>query len=351
MPGKATPSPSKYAQVVPRLRAILPRLVTLDRVREAVAQPSLEEAVGLLKDTIYGEALAGKDLASIQRNLTGLYCSKLETIAKFTPKEAIPLIEAFKHEVEAGDLVVLAQAAARGGGERPETLTKGIEACEAVRALQEPDALSSITRFLELIQGTWASKYQAVLRRAAESPGGRLASWARLVMVASEYARGLDALDPQVSGKAAARVLCPYLNWMLAAALLQAKREGVEPRLLEEVLVDVPACRFRVARARLVYEREGSVEGLIASIQEAVPGVKIEASKDLVEALEDARVAARRESARRALSVFSGYPFHAGILAAGLVLLKFNIEDLVTVLHGIALRLPSEEYLPVTILS
>ena len=347
---RAKPSPSKYAQLVPKLRALKSKLITLDRVREVVAQPSLEEAVSFLKDTIYGEALSSGDLASLQRSLTEFYCSRLDSIAKATPREASPLIEAFKHEVEAGDLVVVAQAVGRGG-ERPETSTKNIESCEAMKALSEPDALTSTTRFLEVVQGTWASRYQSVLKKVIESRGSPLASWARLVIVAGEYSRALEALEPRVSRRAAARVLCPYLNWMIAASLLQAKREGVEARLLEEVLVNVPSCGFRLSRARLVYEREAGVEGLIASISEAVPGVRIEASKDLVEALESARVEARRESARRASGIFSGFPFHAGILAAGVMLLKFNIEDLVTVLHGVALRLPSEEYLPVTTLS
>ncbi len=347
---KAKPSAPKYAQLVPKLRSMKARLLTMDRLREVIAQPSISEAVSLLKDTIYGDALGPWSLGKIQTNLTKFYCRKIDSIAKITPREAKPLIEAFKHEVEVGDLVVLAIASGRGG-ERPEVLTEKIESCAVSKILSEPDALTSTTRFLELVQETWASKYIPVLRKAADASSPARASWARLAIISSEYSRALESLEKGISKRNAARVLCPMLNWMLASTLIQAKREGVDAKLIDEILVDVPSCGFKVGKARLVYEREAGVEGIVASIREILPGVRIDPSKEIVESLEDARINARREAFKHATGVFTGYPFHAGILAAGIVLLKFNIEDLITILHGIELKLSSEDYLPLTVLT
>ncbi len=350
MPRKAKPSPSKYAPIVPKLRSMKARLLTLDRIREAIAQPTIDEAISLLKDTIYGEALVAGDLSRLQKSLIKYYFNFIDKISKNAPGEASPLIEAFKREIEAGDLVILASASSQTTG-IPETLTGDIEGTTINLILRESEALTSITRLIESLQGTWASKYVNVLKTVAETGDPSKVTWARLLIVASEYSNALESLELRISRRAAARVLCPLLNWMLAAALIQAKRAGVEAKVLEEVLVDVPSCGFRVGRARLVYERETGVEGVVASISDAVRGVMVDASKDIVDALEEARINARKEAVRRANAVYSGYPFHAGIIAAGIILLKINIEDLLTVLHGIALKLPSEEYLLLTALS
>ena len=350
MGGKAKPSPSKYAPIIPALRNLKAKLVTLDRIREVVAQPSVGEAIALLKDTIYGEALSIEDLSKIQKNLIIHYVKILDKIRKITPVEAVPLIDAFRREVEAGDLVILAAISSQSRP-LPETVTGEIEDTIAYKIKREPESLSSTARFLESLEGTWASKYSNILKKVAEAGSQAITSWARLLIVASEYSKALESLEPRVSGATAAKVLCPLLNWMIASALIQAKRTGVESKSLEDVLTDVKDCRFRVATAKMVYEREAGVDGMVASINEIVKGVKIDPSKEIVEALEEARVEARKEAVRRANVIFSGYPFHAGIIAAGLVLLKLNVEDMITILHGIALRLPSEDYLPLTVLT
>ncbi|MEB3807090.1 MAG: V-type ATPase subunit [Desulfurococcales archaeon] len=346
----ATPGPSKYATVVPSMRVLKSKLVGRDRIRELVAQPSLEEALSLLKDTVYGEAIKSSDIRGIQRDLYRFYCRTIESIKKKAPKDIHPLLDAFKHEVEAGDIITLAIYSAARAGEIPELVTGDIGECPAVTVAREPEALVSLQRYLEYLQSTWASKYADLLKRAAEGGDPSRIAWTRLAMVAGEYSRALEELDPRLARPMAAKTLCPILDWTIAAFLVQAKKDGMEPRLIEEVLVDVPTCRFSVSNARTVYEREPGPEGLAGSIDDVVRTVRIDVSKDLVDALEEARIEARKKSLSKAIAVYSSYPFHAGLVAAGLVMFKINLEDLLTVLTGIALRLDPEEYLPSTTL-
>ncbi|MCE4619108.1 MAG: V-type ATPase subunit [Desulfurococcales archaeon] len=347
MPSK--PSPTKYAPITPRMRAILPKLLTSDRVRELVAQPSLEEALSLLKDTIYGEAIKSTTLRGVQRDLAAFYVDYIVRIKSHAPKDSHPLIDAFLHEFEAGDLLTLAVYSSTRSGEMPDIVTKSIDACLSSKLAKEPEALVSFTRFLEYLQGTWASRYVNVIRRVAEMGDPTRITWAKLAITAGEYSLALQALDPRLGRPMAAKPICPLLNWTIAAFLIQAKKEGLEARFIDEVLVDVPACGFNVRNAKAAYEREPGPDSLAGVIEEIVKYVKIDVSKDLVEALEEARNNARRKSVQLAKTVFSSYPFHAGLIAAGLTLLKINIEDLLTVLTGISLRLSPEEYLTYTI--
>lgn len=345
---QANPSPTKYAAVVPRIRAILPSLITRDRIREIIAQPSLEEALSLLKDTIYGDALKSTSLRGVQRDLAKFYADYVLRLKKHSPKEAHPLMDAFLHELESGDLLTLAVYTATRTGRTPEIVTSGIEASLPARIVKEPEALVGFTRFQEYLEGTWAGRYTGVLRRVAEEGDPARITWAKLAITAGEYALGLESLDPNLGRKMAAKAICPLLNWTIAAFLVQAKKEGVESRFIESVLVDVPACRFSVREAKAAYEREPGPDSLAGVLDEVLKYVKIDVSKDLVEALEEARANARRQCIDKAKTVFSGYPFHAGLIAAGLILLKINVEDLQTVLAGVALGLDPEEYLGYT---
>lgn len=345
----AKPSPRDYAPLAPIVRAVIPRLVTGERIREITAQPSLEEAVNLLRDTMYGDALKSKTLKGIQRDLATFYAGYALRLKRMAPVDAYPLIDAFLHELEAGDLLGLALYSYTRAGGLPDILTSGVPGSLPARIAGDPEAYASLARLLERLQGSWAERYTGLIRRVAEAGDPSRIPWARVGIVAGEYSRALESLDPRLGKPLAARAVCPLLNWMIAALLIEAKRAGLESRLIEELLVDVPACRFRVKRAREVYEREPGAEALASVAEEVADSVKLDSSKPLPEALEEARAEARRRSARGARSILSSYPFHAGLTAAGLMLVKLNVEDLVTVLTGIALKLVPEEYLPYTV--
>lgn len=347
---KASPSPTKYAPIVPRIRALLPRLISRERARELIAQASIEEALGLLKDTIYGEVVKSTTPRGIQRDLTRFYMEYLSSLKKLSPKEAYPLIDAFIHEVEAGDLLVLAVYTMTRAGEIPDLVTKNIEWSLPATIAREPEALASFSRFLEYLEGTWAGRYSKLIQSVAASDNPARINWARLAITASEYSLALDSLDSRLGKPMAAKPLCPLLNWMIASFLVQAKKDSLEARIIDELLVDVPPCGFRAREARAAYEREPAPESLAGVMDEIVKYVKIDVSKDLVEALEEARARARNISLNKALSVYSSYPFHAGLIAAGIVALKINIEDLTTILSGIYLGLKPEEYMPYTTL-
>jgi len=339
---------SQYAVLVPKLRVLKSRLVREDRVREVIAQPSLEDAVALLKDSVFQEAFQYEDPEHINAGVVRVYYREAGRLARYTPAGARPLLEAFLRDIEARDLFTAAAMIAAGKTEIIGLPTARIPGTLLDRVRQEPEALTGLSRLAESLRRTWAYPYMQLAARLAGEYGSSVLSWMPLAVAAREYSRALALLEPRMGRRLAQEVLCPVVAWRIAAALVNAKRQGVPARLLDALLADAQACGFNWRRARQVYEREPGVDGLMAGLREVLPGVRLDPSKPPVEALEEARAAARSSAKEAGLRVFQGYPFHAGTLAAGLMLLLLEAEDLVTVLTGIRLGLKPEEYLPST---
>ena len=339
---------SEYAVLVPKLRMLKSRLVKEDRIREVIAQPSIEEAAPLLKDSIYQEALQYRDPEQIQATIVRVFYREAARLQRYAPPGAFRLIEAFRRDLESRDLFTAAAMIEAGRSEIISLPTARVPGTLLDKIRQEPEALTSISRLAESLRKTWAYPYLSLAQRLMQEHGASILSWMPLAVSAREYGEALDLLDPRLGKKSAAQVLCPVLEWRLAAAMINAKRLALPTRILDQILADISACRFRWRTARQVYEREPGVDGLMASLREVLPRVKLDPSRDPVEALEEARVAARSRAKQAALSVFHGYPFHAGLLAAGLMLLLLEAEDLSTILTGIGLGLKPEEYVPST---
>jgi len=339
---------SGYAVLIPKLRVLKSRLVREDRVREVIAQPSLEEAVALLKDSVFSEAFQYEDPEHIHAGTVRMFYREAGRLDRYTPPGARDLLAAFLRDIEARDLFTAAAMIEAGKTEIIGLPTARIPGTLLDRVRQEPEALTGLTRLAESLRRTWAYPYMALAVRLVQEYGPGVLGWMPLAVSAREYSRALSLLEPRMGRRLASQVLCPVVAWRLAAALVNAKRAGVQTRLLDQLFQGVEACGFSWKKARQVYEREPGVDGFMSGIREVLPTVRLDPSRDPVEALEEARAAARQAAREEAFSVFRGYPFHAGTLAAGLMLLLIEAEDLVTILTGIHLGLKPEEYLPST---
>ncbi len=344
---KDKPRARDYAVFVPKARTLRARILQEERIREVIAQPGLEEALNLLRDTMYSEALQYKRPDLIQAALIRNYATVIDRLAKATPRQAVPLIEAFRRDLEARDLAAIASSVARGTPVDPHDYPMaGVEGSLIHRLVRDQEALGSMQRLVEALRGSWAEEYSQLMLRLSQEGLGL--EWLGLAISAREYSKALSLLDPRMGRKTASRILCPLIKWRITASLIQAKREGIPARHLDHVYADVPDCKVKWRKVRLVYEREPGIEGLVASLREVIPGIQLESSKDIQEALAQARAEARKKAKEEALKAFQGYPFHSGLVAATLTLLLIDLEDLSTILTGLSLGLSPEEYIPST---
>ncbi len=340
-------SPRLYAQTVPRLRYMLTKLTKEDKVRDVISQPSLEEAAGLLRDTLYGDSIEPGPAWRLQVRILEAHLRLVQRIARTTPPPAQPLALAFQREIEARDAFTAASMIAGGSLELEMLPSARVEGTILYTVRGEQELLSTPARFLEHLRGTWLAPYVDIARSLEGEAGARAYQLAASAAAIGVYSDPLQGLEARLARRVASAALCPILKWRAASILLEARLAGLQSRSVEVLIPPVPACDIKPARLRAIYEREPTVEGLQGSLRDTL-GVRLDPQKPAREALEEARAHARREARRRALQAFSGYPFHAGLIAAALLLARLEAEDLATILTGIQLRMPPEEYLPST---
>jgi len=343
------PSARLYAYVTPRLRALLPRLAGEDKVRDAIAQASVEDAAGVLRDTLYGPYIEAGPPWRIQTRLLEGFLETVKGLAKASPPAAREAALAFAREEEARD-VFAALTMLRGGGQVelemlptsrvPGTILYGLRG--------EQEALASPQRLLEALRRTWlAPQVEALQRLDQEAGPTRAPALAASSAALAAHASALEGLDPRVGRRVASSILCPLLAWRAASIAVYARLQGLPPRVLELLVPPSPSCGFSGRRLRSVYEREQTMEGLLAGLRDEL-GVRLDPQAGPREALAGARREARRAAKAAALRAYAGYPFHGGLVVAGSTLARLEAQDLATVLTGIALRAKPEEYLPLT---
>ena len=346
---RGTGGPGAYAKVVPRVRALIPRLAGEDRVREILSQPGIEEALGFLRDTVYAEGLQAEPPWLLQARILGALYRRALLLASLSPPEAATLARAFVGEDEARDAFTLLEMLEAGEPRVEELPTAYTEGTLLYRARRDPEIAATTQRLQEYLSETWLAPYLSLAQRLRGELGPYALRVAGAVAGVSAYLEAIEGLDPRFGAPWASRILCPLLSWRITAILLALKERGAASRTVAQLFPKSRWCRLAPSRIRSVYEREQDPRGLAASIREAAPyAPQIDQSKPLQEALGEARREARARARRAARAVLQSYPFHAGLIAGGLTLLKLDAEDLATVLTGLRLGMDPERILALT---
>ena len=298
---------------------------------------------------MYAEGLQAEPPWLIQARIMGAVYRRAQLIASLSPPEAARLARAFIGDDEARDAFTLLEMLESGEPRIEELPTAYTEGTILYRARRDPELAATTQRLQEYLTGTWLAPYLTLAQKLRGELGPYALRVAGAVAGIAEFLEAIEALDPRFGAPWASRILCPIISWRVAAILLALKQRGVGARTLAQLLPKSRWCRLAPSRVRSVYEREQDPRGLAASIREAVPHAPpIDQTKPLDEALGEARREARARARKAARAALQSYPFHAGLVAGGLTLLKLDAEDLATVLTGIRLGMDPERILALT---
>ncbi|GAB6148506.1 V-type ATPase subunit [Stetteria hydrogenophila] len=335
---------SRYAKVVPVLRTLKGGLADVDKIRELASSGSVGEVIAGLRETIYAPAVEAKTPDEASRLMYEIYWGIVGKIASRAPPEAQDHAFSFVRVDEISDLVVIAYRIARGMDFEGSFITASVKESTVSKLLANPEAASSLQRLVESIP-KWAKGIIAdaiEVFNAARDP--MVFAYYRPLAKARVLYEPLASLD-RYSLERVLRVLCPLIRSEAAAAAIEASAAGIRDRGLEAAWsVEVTDyCGVDWKGLAELASREEDPSGVAASVKRMMPDVRVEGRTPLEQAA-SARQWGRRESRRRAEAEFYGYPFHAGLIAAGLLLLRMEMEDLRTILLSAKYRLEPERY-------
>ncbi len=340
--------PLSYAEILPKLRILKSKLLTPDKARELLSTSTIEDALAVLRDTMYAVASEARSVEGATVALVNLFFSIARGLEAHAPSDAKQFIKAFMGDEELRDALIALQRAYLGKPGVYELPTYRVEGSLLRRIAQDPEAIANPHRFVEAAQDTWARSF--ILRVSElynEAKEARVVSWYHLPSSIKLYASAMEKLD-SVSRRNVERILCPMIHYRIASALLQAKASNFDARILDRVMEGLKACGVNWAQLRLVYEREPSPQDLAVSLRDLLRRVRLE-GKDYIEALESARRSYRVESKMSALAAYASYPYNPALVVAALMLVKLDIEDVKTALTSISLRLKPDEYAVLTV--
>ncbi|MEB3773563.1 MAG: V-type ATPase subunit [Desulfurococcales archaeon] len=339
--------PASYARLVPKIRVMKSQLLTQDRYREMMASSELKDALSQLRDSLYSEAADAANLEVAIRILETLYFKYLDKLARESPEEVLRVINAFRMDYELRDVLSAMQRVAIGSPGFMEYPTYYIDGSILKMLSQDPEAQTSVTRFLDAIQGTWAYTYaDMAVQLYNETKNPQLISWIHLPASIELYSSVLEELrDPALQG-----ILCPLIEYKISASLIQAKLSEIESRIITRLISRVKSCGVDASLLRQMYEREATPQDLASSLREALKYVRPE-GEDLGAILHSARMSLKAALKRGVERAFQGYPFSPAIAAAGAVMLRFEVENIIAILSSIELKLKVDEYSKILIIS
>ncbi len=331
---------SGYARVLPYARIVLSRLLTVDRLKEVMQSRSIEEVAAALRDSLYPGAGEARRIEDLEEAVWRGYFGVLDEINRLAPEEAWRPLRFFVEVEELKDVLVIAQAVARGG--RPP---------ERLPSYHAPESRS--LALAKAIEENPGSKLQDVapdpeIARLAEEaiafekqigvPGGLLLYYARAVRSAAEKAlESMSATERRLF----TRVVCPRIRYILVSTMLEAKAAGVEARHLDAILGGPRLCGLDWSSIRGVYEREEDYYGLAGALREYT-GWKLEGDT-LGRILESAKSQYRREAREASEAAIASYPMQPGFLAGVVELVRLEAEDVVLLSSAVHLSLKPEE--------
>ena len=334
--------PARYARAVPRLRALKARLLPRETLREVALSPSYEEALTLLRDTPYQGLTTASSPSTIQTVALRVFYERASSARKMLPPEAHLLVDAFTREEEARDVLAILRSIYEGRT-LPYLPTASIQGTLPSRIKRDPDILVSTQRLSEFLDKTWMKPYaRTALKLAQEARSPEPITWASLPAALGEYASAL-ARFRGADRRGLESILCPYLEYKAAAALVNAKAIGVPIRAIARLLEGQEACRIPWQELRQIYEREPGPQEVLYSARELLPTLKIDTKLPYAQALEQARKEALAKSGKAARAAFGGYPFTPVLAAAILMLAKIEMLNITTILTGIKLKLKPDE--------
>lgn len=337
-------SASRYAKVIPVLRILKGRMLGVERLRELTATASIDDVLSGLRETLYGQAAEARLPERVVQAMYNIYWETVARVAGIAPDEAFDLAMAFVRIDEVSDAISILYGVVRGSGVRGSYITGSVRGSFTSRVLAEPELASSPQRLVESspkwLRGILGDAVNAF--NSSRDPGTlayyRPLARARVFYEAIAKLKGRDFSE-------ASNVLCPLIRSEAASAAIEAAVAGAPGRSLEaawKVRVEDP-CKVGWGRLAEVVSREGDPSSVAAYIKQAMPEMRLEGKTPLEQAA-SARSWGRRESRRRAEAAFLGYPFHAGLIASGLLLLRFEFEDLKSVLLATKYKVHPSEY-------
>jgi len=329
-----------YARVLPYARIVLSRLLSVDRLKEVMQSRSVEEVAAALRDSLYPGAGEAKSIEDLERAVWRGYFGVLSKMKKLAPGSAWEPLRLYVDLEEAKDILVIAQAAARGGTpprDLPSYYAPESRSLALAKALQEnpgsrPQEVAPDPAVARLVEEALAFERQVGV------PGALLLYYTRAVKESM-----LNALSSMGAAERVlfARVACPRIRYILVSTMLEAKAAGVEARSLDQVLGGPSVCGIEWSSIRGVYEREEDYYGLAGSLREYT-GWKLE-GETLGRILESAKAQYRLEAREAAGAAVSSYPMQPGFLAGVVELVKLEAEDVVLLSTAVHLNLKPEE--------
>jgi hypothetical protein len=338
---EALGSPSAYAKVVPRLRLLKAGLLG-PRVKDL--SPPLAEALASLRDTMYSGIAEAKELRLVERRLAQQYFSVIDELEGLAPDEAKGLVRAFAEVKEAEDLMTLARALAEGL--RPPAWLPSLEwSRSSIRdVMPELEASPSLTRLPDLLKSGPLRKTMAgALEAFSDIKSPDAFTWYSLSARLAAIQRALEPIGGQDRSDAE-KVLCPLVEGWASLAAFQAWALRVNPRTFARALPQRPLCGVRWASLAEAYERNLSVDvvSLATELSQMMSRVKVE-GRGLRDVMSSVRRSAGVAAMRSAMAAFEGYPYSPALIAAALLLLTIDVDNLRAALLGIGLGLTQAE--------
>ncbi|MCE4612388.1 MAG: V-type ATPase subunit [Desulfurococcales archaeon] len=336
-------SPADYAKVVPRLRALKARLVGDDKFRELAAVAKIDDALAIVRETMYSRALEAKTLYGMQERMMAIFWENASPLKELLPERSRLIVEAFLREEELKDLLVMLARIVQGRPSIWGLPTARIEGTLAKRVASDPEAVSSQTGFLDAVKDSWAGRpVEEALQAYRETGDPAAILWSHTPLSAAAYSQALKSLDPG-DRIGAERVLCPIIEYKLVSSLIQAKSMDLEPRVVDRLLSGISQCGIEWKLYRQAYDREPGPLELATSLRELAKVVRLD-GRGMDEIMESARRSFKLSLKRACAAAYSAYPFTPALAAAGVALLRINMEDMLAALQSIILGLKADEY-------
>jgi len=322
-----------YAKILPKLRIALANLAKTDDIRSLALVESFEEALrdaGEFK-VLKEEKLEAKSFSEIERALNRIVVKYTLKLAKIAPEPADKVAKAYLCTYILGDLLSIFRRTALGAPLSIETLVTPDIPGTPLYGLEE-ESLEAPKQLLARIKTPEARKFASDALEAFQKTGDPgiydlYQPLIRPVLIQS----ALQGLDIQ-SKQAVEQVACPRLIYTLVSGLLYSSRTKTPVEVLSAAYNGINVCKFNWTTIRQVYENNsGDPEQLFSELKRKFPMFE---GRNYIEALKNARSTSLRESRKRSLAQFTGYPFHAGLIAASIELLEHEVRDIRAVLSG-----------------
>jgi vacuolar-type H+-ATPase subunit C/Vma6 len=299
-----------------------------------------------LRDTPYSLAAESKDLKEVLQNLFQVYINRVRRISKFVPEDVKNLSLAFIREEIIKDVMSLLASAILGGKLEPkELLTYNVEESPLKVVEQDPDSLRNPQRLAELLMSKkWLRPYVSkALDLATKSNDIVIFNPLSASFVIDLYSKSV--MEAELNRKELndiTKMLCLRLRTSAIAAVLEASKLNIPPKVLYDVSPRVDICNIWNKLAN-IYEREQEFEALINNLKREFPSETFE-GEDFNTIIGNMKLSALRRLRDIALGLYAGYPLSASLVVAALSLARLEYDSLKIVISGISLGLSAEEY-------